>query len=71
MKTIKMSLVLMMGLAVAACTNNGETTETAEGEVSVVAEKTLKDYTSSKAEIDSVSYLLGINFGSFLKAYNF
>ena len=43
MKTIKMSLVLMMGLAVAACTNNGETTETAEGEVSVVAEKTLKD----------------------------
>ena len=61
----------MMGLAVAACTNNGETTETAEGEVSVVAEKTLKDYTSSKAEIDSVSYLLGINFGSFLKAYNF
>ena len=71
MKTIKMSLVLMMGLAVAACANNGETTETAEGEVSVVAEKTLKDYTSSKAEIDSVSYLLGINFGSFLKAYNF
>lgn len=71
MKTTKMSLVLLMGLAVAACANNAETTETAEGEVSVVAEKTLKDYTASKSEIDSVSYLLGINFGSFLKAYNF
>ena len=30
-----------------------------------------KDTKFSKAEIDSVSYLLGINFGSFLKGYNF
>ena len=30
-----------------------------------------KDIKFTKAEIDSVSYLLGINFGSFLKGYNF
>jgi FKBP-type peptidyl-prolyl cis-trans isomerase len=35
------------------------------------AVKTLKDYSPSKAEIDTVSYLLGVNFGSFLKGYNF
>ena len=30
-----------------------------------------KDLLPSKAQVDSVSYLLGINFGSFLKSYNF
>lgn len=30
-----------------------------------------KDYLPSTAQVDSVSYLLGINFGSFLKGYNF
>lgn len=30
-----------------------------------------KDYLPSKALTDSTSYLLGINFGSFLKSYNF
>lgn len=30
-----------------------------------------KDLLPSKGQIDSVSYLLGINFGSFIKAYNF
>lgn len=35
------------------------------------AVKTLKDYTPSKAEVDTVSYLLGLNFGSFLKGYDF
>ena len=30
-----------------------------------------KDILPSKAQVDSVSYLLGINFGSFLKSYNF
>ena len=30
-----------------------------------------KDVLPSKAQVDSVSYLLGINFGSFLKSYNF
>lgn len=30
-----------------------------------------KDYLPSKAQVDSVSYLLGVNFGSFLQSYNF
>lgn len=30
-----------------------------------------KDLLPTKAQTDSVSYLLGINFGSFIKAYNF
>lgn len=30
-----------------------------------------KDYLPTKGQVDSVSYLLGINFGSFLKSYNF
>ena len=30
-----------------------------------------KDMLPSKAQVDSVSYLLGINFGSFLKSYDF
>lgn len=34
-------------------------------------EKTAKDYAPSKKQIDSVSYLVGINFGSFVKGYNF
>lgn len=34
-------------------------------------EKTIKDYIPSKAQLDSVSYLVGINFGSFIKGYNF
>ena len=33
--------------------------------------KTAKDYAPSKKQIDSVSYLVGINFGSFIKGYNF
>ena len=30
-----------------------------------------KDLLPSKAQVDTVSYLLGINFGSFLQSYNF
>ena len=30
-----------------------------------------KDYLPTSSQVDSVSYLLGINFGSFLKGYNF
>ena len=33
--------------------------------------KTAKDFAPSKKQIDSVSYLVGINFGSFVKGYNF
>ncbi len=50
------SAVLVM---VAACgQNNGGSSET-------------KALLPKKAEIDSVSYLMGVNFGSFVKGYNF
>lgn len=69
----------MMGLAAFACSpkqeaaaEEGETPAEA-AEVAQEAPKALtaKDFKATKAEIDSVSYLLGINFGSFLKSYNF
>lgn len=33
--------------------------------------RSTKDLLPSKGQIDSVSYLIGINFGSFIKGYNF
>ena len=74
MKTGKFFFALAMGAMVFACTpkpvepavDGDEAKEAVEEAV-----KTLKDYTPSKAEIDTVSYLLGVNFGSFLKGYNF
>lgn len=47
-----------------------EATEAAAPAAEAV-EKTAKDYAPSKKQIDSVSYLVGINFGSFIKGYNF
>ncbi|MCR4823838.1 MAG: FKBP-type peptidyl-prolyl cis-trans isomerase, partial [Bacteroidales bacterium] len=46
------------GLAVVACTSKS-------------GEQLPKEFQPSKAQVDSVSYLLGINFGSFLKGYDF
>lgn len=59
-----------MGLLVVAC--NGSTTPAEEG-AEGASEKVLtsKDFVPGKAEKDSVSYLLGVNFGSFMKGYNF
>lgn len=74
MKTKRFFAVLAMGFAIAACSQNAEPAAEpaadAEGtEVEVV--KTSKDYLPSKATVDSVSYLVGVNFGSFIKNYNF
>ncbi len=59
MKTIKIFAALLMGLSVAACSGqpSGETLP--------------KEFRSTKAEVDSVSYLIGINFGSWVKNYDF
>ena len=59
MKTIKIFAALLMGLSVAACAGqpSGETLP--------------KEFRSTKAEVDSVSYLIGINFGSWVKNYDF
>ena len=59
MKTNKILMALLMGLSLAACSGqpSGETLP--------------KEFRSSKAEVDSVSYLLGIQFGNFLRSYDF
>jgi len=73
MKTYKFFAALMMGVAAVACAPKAaETAENAENaEQAAPQEKTLADFTASKSQIDSVSYLMGINFGSFIKNYNF
>jgi len=73
MKKFNYLAVLFAGLAAVACNNaTPATTEDAQGdEATKKVELTAKDYLPSKAEVDSVSYLMGINFGSFLKGYNF
>lgn len=69
MKMNKFAMALVMGLAVAACAPKGEAV--AEGEEAPAKEARAKDFLPSKANKDSVSYLIGINFGSFIKGYNF
>ena len=59
MKAIKIIPVLLMGLSLAACSGQPS------------GEALPKEFQSSKAQVDSVSYLLGINFGNFLKSYDF
>lgn len=68
MEMYKIFAALMLGGAVVACSGSAPA---AKGEDGVPAVKTAKDYLPSRAQKDSVSYLLGINFGSFMKNYNF
>lgn len=55
----KFFAVLLIGLAVAACTGKP------------AGDDLPKEFQPSKAQVDSVSYLLGINFGSWLRQYDF
>lgn len=73
MKFNKWFVALAMGLAVAACTPKGEADAAAEGEDvdQAPVEKTAKDFVPSRQTVKDVSYLVGINFGSFIKGYNF
>ena len=59
MRVNKVFAVLLIGLAVAACTSKPSGVEIP------------REFQPSKSQVDSVSYLLGINFGSFLKGYDF
>lgn len=62
MKTRKFLIVaLALSLTTAACSQNS---------IVKLADGTTYEL-PSKAQVDSVSYLLGINFGSFLKGYDF
>lgn len=68
MKTKFIFSALMMGAMIVACSPKAEE---ANGEEAIEAVKTAKDYVPSKAVVDSVSYLVGIHFGSFIKGYDF
>lgn len=59
MKANKIFAVLLMGLTVAACSGQPS------------GDALPKEFQPTKGQVDSVSYLLGINFGSFIKANNF
>lgn len=59
----------LLGLAVSACNNAAPAPENSDA--AVAAESKSSDFIPSKAEVDSVSYLVGVNFGSFIKGYNF
>lgn len=72
MKTNKLFAALLIGLTVVACSPKGNTAEDGDTTIEPAAKAmTAKDFAPTKAQIDSVSYLLGINFGSFVKGYNF
>lgn len=68
----KMLFALILGISVVACQpKGGEQEATVKDTETKEAVKTPKDYEPSKALVDSVSYLIGINFGSFLKNFDF
>lgn len=70
MKTNKFFAALLMGLAVVACTPK-TAAPAVDGEDAAAKVETAKDLQPTKAQIDSVSYLLGIQLGSFMKNYSF
>ena len=75
MKTINLFAATAMLIAAVACNSNkpaGKTGDADSTGVAPVVENTVsaKNLLPSKSEIDSVSYLLGINFGSMIKGYN-
>lgn len=68
----KMLFALILGISVVACQpKGGEQEATVQDTETKEVVKTPKDYEPSKALVDSVSYLIGINFGSFLKNFDF
>ncbi len=72
MKTNKLFAALLMGLAVVACQPKEKAAEGEENAPAAAGQvKTAKDFTPSRATVDSVSYLVGIQYGQFLKNYDF
>ncbi|MCQ2187074.1 MAG: FKBP-type peptidyl-prolyl cis-trans isomerase [Bacteroidales bacterium] len=71
MKTAKFFAALVLGIAAVACAPKEAAVEGEDGAAIAPKEMTAKDFLPTKAEKDSVSYLMGINFGSFIKNYNF
>ncbi len=76
MKTNKLFVAALAVLSLVACNNRKPAASTNGTDSTAVAMKqdkpaSAKDFLPSRAETDSVSYLMGINFGSFIKGYNF
>lgn len=76
MKTNKMFAAALVVLAIVSCnTNKPAASKDGKDSTAVALNQAkpvnAKDLLPSKAETDSVSYLMGINFGSFIKGYNF
>ena len=76
MKKSLLFAALVLGIAALACqqkpaaeATEGEEVAPVEAEAPVA--KTSKDFKVSKATKDSVAYLVGVNFGSFIKGYDF
>jgi FKBP-type peptidyl-prolyl cis-trans isomerase len=75
MKTIKMFAAAAMLLSVVACNSGNAKGESAGADSTAVAAApakptSAKDLLPSKADVDSVSYLLGIQLGSMIKNYS-
>ena len=75
MKTIKMLAAAAMILSVAACNSNNVSGKADGADSTAVAAvpqqpTKAKDLMPTKADVDSVSYLLGIQLGSMIKNYN-
>ena len=71
MKIIKAFAAFAAASMVFACAPKANVPEEGAQEAAPVSEKNIKDLIPSKGQIDSVSYLIGINFGYFIKMNNF
>lgn len=77
MKKSLLFAALVLGIAALACQQKPAAEATEGEEIAPATEqaapvaKTSKDFKVSKATKDSVAYLVGVNFGSFIKGYDF
>ena len=73
MKTFRFIAAALVVAMAASCSANNGAKVSADGADSTKTVKPVdpKSLKPRKSEIDSVSYLMGINFGSFVKGYNF
>ena len=76
MKKFFVFITVAAGVMFAACNQKPAEATAEEGAaeaapVEAQAPQTLKDVTPTRGQIVSVSYLVGIQFGSFIKGYNF
>lgn len=75
MKSLKFIAVALLLLAAVACNSNKTNSAKAEGSDSTAVQTETainpESLKPSKSLVDSVSYLLGINWGSMVKGYNF